>query len=355
MSFNNSKENVYDFKLTQYGKYLFSKGKLKPAYYAFFDDDILYDGAFANVVENKNSIESRIQEETPYIDCLPNIAGIETNLSTLYNIKEDNTYSENEIYNYDLPLGSSDLYSTNSPSWNFKLLKGRIDSFSSYVTSSNKLIHIPQINTKVIYYLNSTKFEVTPPFEVEGLVEATSLTSDQISLIEGSFAGSEGSEIFNFENKLIEQGNYNNIEIAKIFSDGTAIYSEESSVIVDLQELNTQILDDMFEVEVYKKEFDAESNIVWKQLKFVNEPSIIKNNILIEETNTVELNNEYVEYYFNLFADSEINDQYICDYISPTLSGQNTIVNVVRCKSAAKKQLIKELYTSNLNSGEVCT
>ena len=43
MSFFNKKEDVIDLQLTQYGKYLLSQGKLKPVYYAFFDDDILYD------------------------------------------------------------------------------------------------------------------------------------------------------------------------------------------------------------------------------------------------------------------------------------------------------------------------
>ena len=44
MEFFNSKEDVLEIKLTQYGKFIYSKGKFKPTYYAFMDDDILYDG-----------------------------------------------------------------------------------------------------------------------------------------------------------------------------------------------------------------------------------------------------------------------------------------------------------------------
>ena len=41
MTFFNRKEDVLDIQMTQYGKYLLSKGVFRPVYYAFFDDDIL--------------------------------------------------------------------------------------------------------------------------------------------------------------------------------------------------------------------------------------------------------------------------------------------------------------------------
>jgi len=355
MSFNNSKENVYDLQLTQYGKYLYSKGKLKPAYYAFFDDEILYDGLFANVVENKNNIEARIQEETAYTNCLYVTKGIETNLNTPYTLQEDNSYSDEDLCNLQFPIGSSDLYNSAAPSWNFKILKGQIYSFTPYVSSSNKIIQIPQIDTKVIYNLNKTKVEVTPEFKVEGLLNSSQLTEEQIILIESSFGGSENPQIKGIEDSLVLDGNYNNINITKVFSDGTVVYSEEQSVIFDIQELNTQLIDDLFEIEVYRKDKDSESNNVWKQLKFFNKPSQVINNVLVEHPQSnMELTNEYVEYYFNMFSDTEINDQFVCDYISPTLSGENTVVNVVRCNGTSKKQTVNELYIKNSNNGEIC-
>ena len=58
MTFFNKKEEVVDIELTSYGKYLLSKGKLKPAYYAFSDDEIVYDPSF----NSSGSIE--VGEET---------------------------------------------------------------------------------------------------------------------------------------------------------------------------------------------------------------------------------------------------------------------------------------------------
>ena len=66
MSFFNKKEEVLDIQLTQLGKYLLSKGKLKPVYYAFSDDEILYSTEYVNdgKVETKKETSERIQKET---------------------------------------------------------------------------------------------------------------------------------------------------------------------------------------------------------------------------------------------------------------------------------------------------
>ena len=68
--FLNKKEQVIDFKLTPYGKYLLSIGTFKPTYYALFDDNILYDGGYAGLNENQNTAHERIKEGTPYLESL---------------------------------------------------------------------------------------------------------------------------------------------------------------------------------------------------------------------------------------------------------------------------------------------
>ena len=80
MTYYNRKEEVLEVKLTPYGRYLLSSGELRPVYYSFFDDDILYDSRYAfsasapkrseNIydLENQNDIEKRIKE-TPRFHC----------------------------------------------------------------------------------------------------------------------------------------------------------------------------------------------------------------------------------------------------------------------------------------------
>ena len=65
MEFFNKKEEVIDLQLTQYGKLLLSTGKLKPVYYAFHDENIIYDSNYAGFSETQNEAHPRIQENTP--------------------------------------------------------------------------------------------------------------------------------------------------------------------------------------------------------------------------------------------------------------------------------------------------
>ena len=65
MSFFDQKQEVIDVQLTQFGKNLLSRGAFKPVFYQFFDDDILYDGSRAGIVETQNEAEIRILKETP--------------------------------------------------------------------------------------------------------------------------------------------------------------------------------------------------------------------------------------------------------------------------------------------------
>ena len=77
--FLNKKEQVFDLKLTSYGNYLLSQGNFKPVYYAFYDDNVVYDiqhaagkdGTGTLVTppkELQNDIQRRIKDETAYIE-----------------------------------------------------------------------------------------------------------------------------------------------------------------------------------------------------------------------------------------------------------------------------------------------
>tara|TARA_R100000008_G_C3571589_1_gene162503 strand:- start:340 stop:1185 length:846 start_codon:yes stop_codon:yes gene_type:complete len=55
----NKKQEVLDLVLTNKGRELYSKGKLKPAYYKFYDEDIIYE---AGNSELQNEIYDRIKD-----------------------------------------------------------------------------------------------------------------------------------------------------------------------------------------------------------------------------------------------------------------------------------------------------
>tara|TARA_Y100001973_G_C5191354_1_gene331227 strand:+ start:1194 stop:2417 length:1224 start_codon:yes stop_codon:yes gene_type:complete len=78
MSFFDQKQEVFDIQLTSHGKKLLAQGKLEPEYYAFFDDDILYDARYAGSPdEEQNYIAKRIKEETPRLKTQYNFTRLE--------------------------------------------------------------------------------------------------------------------------------------------------------------------------------------------------------------------------------------------------------------------------------------
>tara|TARA_R100000808_G_C2153413_1_gene163568 strand:+ start:18 stop:1223 length:1206 start_codon:yes stop_codon:yes gene_type:complete len=78
MSFFDQKQEVFDIQLTSHGKKLLAQGKLEPEYYAFFDEDILYDARYAGSPdEEQNYITKRIKEETPRLKAQYNFTRLE--------------------------------------------------------------------------------------------------------------------------------------------------------------------------------------------------------------------------------------------------------------------------------------
>ncbi len=83
MQFFDDKQEVMDVVITPYGKHLLSQGTFKPEYYAFFDDDILYDSLWvsgSSITETQNAIEGRIQEQTPRTKQQSTYLGVESTI-----------------------------------------------------------------------------------------------------------------------------------------------------------------------------------------------------------------------------------------------------------------------------------
>tara|TARA_R100001594_G_scaffold149682_2_gene208220 strand:- start:2014 stop:2856 length:843 start_codon:yes stop_codon:yes gene_type:complete len=98
------KEEVLDFILTKEGRKLLSSGLLKPAYYEFYDSDIIYE---ANNSEIQNETKERI-ESGLYAKAIPSIDEINELGGT---IKNDNS---NLLKN---PIGSAQIQNQYAPAW----------------------------------------------------------------------------------------------------------------------------------------------------------------------------------------------------------------------------------------------
>ena len=253
--FLNKKEQVYDLKLTTYGRYLLSIGKFKPYCYEFFDDNILYDGRYAIYTgsnapeksdlslqfhENQNEIFHRIKNETQYLESLVLFSEIENEigqLDTTIDGEESAAYSSDEspkqnkpatdIYRFDNAIGDVILINSKqtAPAWKVIALNGFISS-SSESNEYSEFSKIPQINMNLNY--KKVTADLSPSF---GVNERYNLDlTDAFALESGQFS----------DNKII-----------KIIPQDAVVYIEET---------NTQLLMENFDIEFFERIIEESTN-----------------------------------------------------------------------------------------------
>jgi hypothetical protein len=276
MRFFDTKEEVIDIQLTPYGKHLLSKGKWKPVYYEFYDDDIVYDSQYIGFQEGQESIAQRIQDtkrtRTQYTFKSPATGSF---LSKESSIEKRNTLRANF-----LPLGDSSLINKQYPSLKIKMLSGEISA------------------------------------------------SMQSAVAEQPFNGSQTLELKNSIYK-ISKNTSNNLEdtsqIQRIYEDGSLIETKEQEILIDISELGIDSKIDNFEISFM--EID-ESGKEIKKISFVDDqkPTKIVNNVLIDNEDYPEyeeklLNNDFekpqfINYFLEVNTDKDIDQNILCKYLN---------------------------------------
>jgi hypothetical protein len=266
--FFNQKEEVINLELTAYGKQKFSEGEFLPAYYAFYDGSVIYDGEYAKISETQNDITTRITTETPKLK--PNTR-FNSNPGSVYSLAtsmEQDSFNQDKIHNANFSriLGNSDPNSNYLPSWKINVLD----------------ISDIGLNEGVEYKLDN----IIPQMSATLFIDYETL--------EGS--GEEGRP---------------------------PIYTllDSDSLYLNIEELNTVFKSNgNFDIEVFKSGSDGQIS----SLGFINnnfekaaglraqtDPFVLVNNIRGNNeqiTNSFPiLNEKYVEFYLNISVDSEIS------------------------------------------------
>lgn len=266
MSFFDKKEDVLEIVLTPHGRSLLSKGKLMPAYYAFLDDDVIYDVASVGDTEANYQVKERILENT--LSLKP-----QTNHSDLMvKFTENKPDLTNDVVKKNVyTLGTSDVLEEYAPAWNVQLRKGEITSASRTIEVEDKPLNIPQINVEIEYALS---------------VANTNTIKQRRGI-----------------NQSAER------PMSIIYADGTYLKVDEEQILAQILEENGFKHSDKLEIEVFKFDDAEEEKLI--PLKFIKRNKEFQNDLYtpdeeITSSNIDDITPETVEYYFDVRVDKEI-------------------------------------------------
>jgi len=309
MTFFDPKEDVIDIELTQFGKHLLSRGKWKPYYYTFFDDDILYDSQYAGYTELQNDSQSRIvdaaRQRTQY-----NFSGVETEIKKQMVLLDEISWrrgvteqdriaiqaTKDRDYALSLPMGRSDIGNENYPAWSATFLNGAISGSIPYSTSSLGVIPIVRLTAEDVIYKTEVKNK--------GDEDPTQLNlDDTLNQIGESAPEADPSDL---------------ILANRVYDDGTYISIEEDYLLMEILEKNTPFEEENLDIEVFKFEENTQTgNEVLVPLKFLKRKQLVVDDILIDDDDPelnqyADLTPSCVEYFFNVWVDDEIDEETLC-------------------------------------------
>jgi hypothetical protein len=313
MRFLNQKEEILDFQLTSYGKYLLSRGGIKPCYYAFLDDSMVYDSNCSFVSESLSDPDIRIRENSPQFQAQTTTDGIQTNFLRNSETRAQKTYDK--MFSSMKSLGNSSIGNSNFPAFSVNFYKTAIDDAQAYLSGSYANVQIPQIFSKLEY---TVKIE------------------------------SSSSQKYDFSTLK-----------SRLFEDGTFLNIEEDVVLASIGENNTNSLSENFEIEVFKVESwggfgtSPAGTAIQKEnlipLSFAKrKKQILTENLELKEESDAEdeelqLTPSNVEYYFDIFVDSEIDSSELCAIQD---KDQNFYVQGFGESDCPSKTESKDIYSS---------
>ena len=343
MTFFNKKEEILELKLSSYGRQKLAAGNFKPVYYAFFDDDVLYDGARAGISEDNNDIEPRIQENSPSLRCQTNFTDLEQKVRKQTHDKIGETYHDSNVtdlkndpsvfQDYDglrnvLPLGKSQLGNQHVAAWRVEFLEGRFNSSRSTTLDSSVTCQSPYSCQKPVVNIPQIKVDMNV----------------QPVLVEKDFKGISDPVTDRF--------------VAQDSEGEMFIRIVDDYILLDVAEANVDLYNDSFSLEVYEIDEDADQKEILIPKMFKKEIQPIVNGILLDQEeiesqiSEVQVDGKFVEYYFDITVDDGIDNKTKREKIHSRDKRGNIFDSNISSQDYQQTPGT-ELYTSD-NDGEDC-
>ena len=327
MEFFDKKQDVIHIELTQFGRHVLSKGLFKPEYYAFFDDNIIYDTRVLSGSEIQNDSEERIKSTQRM---KPQITNTSLEKEFFYNysqmLEEDanaqkKSFQRTAERNYFLPaaLGTSKVNSPHAPAWSVEFLQGHLSGSSKNLKLTGShggetVLPIPQLETDV-----TIKFESTdaPEIEPEEMEDGTEMSSTTVLL--------DDEDSYTVFLKIVEEN---------------GVFQKEN-----------------FDIEIYEVTEEVKNN---ETLEFLRPLSFSQINT--EEDQLAFLDKElpvydknFTDYYFDIFVDEEIDEETICEFDSEdTKLGVFADSKTKICEDSDEGTKVFDIYEDESDSPEDC-
>ena len=313
MTFFDKKQDVLKIELTPYGRSLLSNGKLMPKYYAFFDDDIVYDIAAIGGTEEQDAIKNRIMNETPRLRPQRDLTSPENLISNFERGESSSRpFSQVQLNYLTEPLGTSDGTERNASSWHLTTILGEIDSTeSTYDVSGSYLRQIPQINMTVEYTMQVRNVRDDSP--VRGQASSPS------------------------------------VPVTDVFDDGTYLEIIDEQIITRIIEENGFTFKEGLEIEAFI--YEDEEKLI--PLKMSPQTKGIVNDMLVDSDDSfVQIDHTYLEFWMSIFFDEDIPDSDLCKGIS-RLKKEDILLDIdVECPD--EQGIDFDIYRTRVTDVERC-
>ena len=340
--FFDDKEEVIEIELTEWGKYLYSIGKLKPVYFSFSDDEILYDGTYGGLAsEEQKEIVDRVMEDTPYLK--PHVRFKEA--KSYY--QEYDSASDVDATVFQDPLDSSTRVDTIIES-KVELIKQKAGRYSQSTKELERLIRsrLGTVRTTTQDY---------PAFDVTFLRSKISSSSNSMATDFGYLKIPQidvnlqniitivpsGSEFVSKVSDGLEASFltniYTNFEESDVFQDGSRIVIETNFLAIDVSQNGAEYKNKNFNVQVFERVQDSGSFSL-KPLKLnaqmdrvdqngflipvdpiemqiegnMRDNTIISANGVVSAGSNPPESYDYISNYFSIQIDREIPNEVLC-------------------------------------------
>ena len=343
--FLDKKERVIDFELTPYGKQRLSVGRFKPAYYAFFDDGILYDSNYAGFSEAQNNINKRIKDNTQFIEGILSFSEIENFIpaGNYLNVASADT----EMDSADIDISPvSQILRTDKFSFESAIGDAQFDSDNNQSAPATKIVtcqgEIINIATK-----DSSSYDFTAaPTDVE---------SRNFNIPQIDIALYYTKVVTDAESILNSNSITDTINQTRPFADGKVIKFERNDLVVYAEEVNTELLTENYDIEVF--EILPGDTTKLEQKYFRKTKNQIVDGLMMSKNHqqifSPVTDQKAVEYYFDILTDAQINAKIACNCASSFNSDSYYVDVDFDCENLNIEELYYDIYGS-VTVPEIC-